>query len=155
MKIVIAADHGGFNLKQGIILYLEKKGADVIDCGIYDLETADYPDYAEMAAKEVLRGDADLGILICGTGIGMCISANKIGGIRCALCTDPFMARMARMHNNANMLALGGRVTGCGLAEDIVDAFLNAEFESGGRHERRVAKITGIEKKYGGGNDNG
>ena len=146
MKIAIGADHGGFGLKEDIIKHLKEDGIDVIDCGIYKVESVDYPDYAESVAKQILSGNAEFGIVICGTGIGISVSANKIKGIRCALCTDPFMSKMARMHNNANMLALGGRVIGCGLAQEIVDTFINTSFEAGGRHERRVDKIMKLEK---------
>lgn len=146
MRIAIGADHGGIDLKEEIIKHLKNNKVDVIDCGIYKIESVDYPDYAESVAKQILSCNAELGIAICGTGIGISIAANKIKGIRCALCTDPYMSRMARMHNNANMLALGGRVVACGLAEEIVDVFINTSFESGGRHENRVKKIMKLEK---------
>lgn len=145
MKIAAGSDHGGFILKQQIICHLEKKGIEVIDCGVQNCDSVDYPDYAKLAAGYVNSGEALFGIVICGTGIGISISANKIKGIRCALCTDSYMAKMARMHNDANMLALGGRVVGEGLALDIVDAFLDAGFESGGRHQIRVDKIMKLE----------
>jgi len=144
MKIVLASDHGGFELKEEIKTHLIKKGYDVIDIGVKDTQSVDYPDYGKRAALMVAGQEADRGIIVCGTGIGISIAANKVKGIRCALCTNEYMARMSRMHNNANMLALGGRVVGRGLALDIVDAWLSAEFE-GGRHEIRINKIRDIE----------
>jgi len=146
MKIAIGADHGGFVLKKEIVQHLEAMDIEVIDCGTYSSRSVDYPDYAVAAAEKVTSGEALFGIVICGTGIGISISANKVKGIRCALCTDTYMARMARQHNDSNMLALGGRVVGGGLASDIVDAFLSFEFETGGRHQTRVGKIMDIEK---------
>ena len=144
MKIVLASDHGGFELKEAIKKHLIKKGYDINDIGVNDTKSVDYPDYGKRAAMMVAGKEADRGIIICGTGIGISIAANKVKGIRCALCTNEYMARMSRMHNNANMLALGGRVTGIGLAEDMVDVWLSTEFE-GGRHENRVNKIMDIE----------
>lgn len=144
MRIVLASDHGGFELKEAIKIHLIKKGYYINDIGVDDTKSVDYPDYGKRAAMMVAGGEADKGIIICGTGIGISIVANKIKGIRCALCTNEYMARMSRMHNNANMLALGGRVTGIGLAADIADVWLSTEFE-GGRHENRVNKITDIE----------
>lgn len=144
MRIVLASDHGGFELKEAIKKFLTKKGYDINDIGVYDTKSVDYPDYGKRAAFMVAGKEADKGIIICGTGIGISIAANKIKGIRCALCTNEYMARMSRMHNNANMLALGGRVTGIGLAIDMVDVWLSTEFE-GGRHENRVNKIMDIE----------
>lgn len=147
MKIALGSDHGGFGLKQEIISHLEKKGYEIKDYGTYSTESCDYPDFALKAAEGVAGKECDLGILVCGTGIGISIAANKVPGIRAALCSDTFSAHATREHNNANILALGERVVGKGLALDIVDAFLNAEFE-GGRHQKRVDKITDIEKKY-------
>ena len=144
MKIVLASDHGGFELKEAIKEHLRKEGYDLNDIGVYDTKSVDYPDYGKKAALMVAGNEADKGIIVCGTGIGISIAANKVKGIRCALCTNEYMARMSRMHNDANMLALGGRVTGAGLATEIVDAWLSAEFE-GGRHENRVNKIMDIE----------
>jgi len=144
MKIVLASDHGGFELKEAIKKHLIKKGYDINDIGVNDTKSVDYPDYGKKAALMVAGKEADRGIIICGTGIGISIAANKVKGIRCALCTNEYMARMSRMHNNANMLALGGRVTGIGLAEDMVDVWLSTEFE-GGRHEIRVNKIMDME----------
>jgi ribose 5-phosphate isomerase B len=144
MKIVLASDHGGFELKEEIKKHLIEKGYCVIDIGVKDTQSVDYPDYGKRAALMVADKEVDSGIIICGTGIGISIAANKVKGIRCALCTNEYMAKMSRMHNNANMLALGGRVLGIGLSLSIVDAWLSAEFE-GGRHENRVNKIMDIE----------
>ncbi len=144
MKIVLASDHGGFELKEAIKEHLINKGHDLYDIGVYDTKSVDYPDYGKRAALMVANKEAEKGIIVCGTGIGISIAANKVKGIRCALCTNEYMARMSRMHNNANMLALGGRVTGVGVAIDMVDAWLSTEFE-GGRHENRVNKIMDIE----------
>lgn len=148
MRIVIGADHGGYGLKEAVKRHLLAAGHEVHDVGTHDGQTSvDYPDYALPVARAVVKGEYDLGIVICGTGIGISIAANKVRGARAALCTDPYMARMARMHNDANILALGGRVIGEGLALDIVDAFLGASYE-GGRHARRVAKIADIETTF-------
>lgn len=148
MKIAVASDHGGYALKTAIVSYLEQNGHAVTDYGTCGIESVDYPDYGLTVAEAVAQGECERGIIVCGTGIGISISANKVPGIRAALCTDTFMARMSREHNNANVLALGQRVLGEGLALDIVDVWLKAEFQRGGRHEVRVQKIGGIEKKY-------
>lgn len=147
MKIALGSDHGGINLKNTIIKHLESKGIQIKDFGTYSSESCDYPDFALAVSEAVAAKKFELGILICGTGIGISISANKVPGIRAALCNDTFSAHATREHNNANILAMGERVVGPGLALDIVDAFLNAKFEEG-RHSRRVDKITDIEKKY-------
>lgn len=147
MKIALAADHGGYALKEELKKHLEKRGIEYEDLGTYSTESVDYPDYALKAAEAVAAGKFDFGIVVCGTGIGISIAANKVPGIRCALCHDTFSARMTRMHNDANMLAFGGRVIGAGPMCDIVDAFLGASFE-GGRHAKRVEKIRKIEEKY-------
>jgi len=147
MKIAIGSDHGGLRLKKEVIKHLEKKNIEVRDYGTYTEDSCDYPDFAEKVAEAVVTKEYDYGILICGTGIGISISANKIPGIRAALCSDTFSAHATREHNNANILAMGERVVGTGLALDIVDAFLGSTFE-GGRHENRVNKIMEIEKKY-------
>lgn len=143
-KIAIGADHGGYELKNIILEHLRQAGYTVEDFGTNSPESVDYPDYAYQVARGVAAGDYDLGILICGTGIGMSIAANKIVGVRAAVCGDTYSARMSRLHNNANILCLGGRVVGPGLALDIVDVWLSTEFE-GGRHARRVEKIRQIE----------
>ncbi len=144
MMIALACDHGGFALKEGIRAYLERKGLAYQDFGCYSTESVDYPLFAQAAAKAVAGGACDRGIVICTTGIGISISANKVRGIRCALCTDPLSAEMTRRHNDANMLALGAGITGPNLAERIVEVFLNTEFE-GGRHARRVQQMMDIE----------
>lgn len=145
MKIAIGSDHGGVHLKKSIREYLEKKGYEVEDFGTMTEDSVDYPDYAKKVAEVVASGKIDKGILICGTGIGISIAANKVKGIRAALCGDVFSARMSREHNDANILCMGERVLGIGLAETIVDTWLSAEFQ-GGRHERRVNKIMDLEK---------
>lgn len=144
MKIVLACDHGGFQLKEAVKEHLISNDYDVLDIGVYNTDSVDYPDFGKKAAELVANKEADKGIVICGTGIGISIAANKVKGIRCALCTNEYMAKMARMHNNANMLALGERVLGKGVGLSIVDAWLSTEFE-GGRHEYRVNKIMDIE----------
>ncbi|MDF2656515.1 MAG: rpiB [Bacillota bacterium] len=138
MKIALAADHGGFELKGKVKSYLLGKGYDVLDLGCDNGEVSvDYPNYGKLCGETVVKGDADKGIVICGTGIGISIAANKVKGIRCALCTNVFMAEMASKHNNANILSLGGRVLDTELALEIVETWLTTEFE-GGRHQRRV-----------------
>ena len=145
--LAIGCDHGGFNLKPVIIKYLEDHNIAYKDFGTFSSESCDYPDYALKVAEAVASGECEKGILICGTGIGVSIAANKVKGIRAALCGDVFSAKATRAHNNANILTLGERVTGPGLALEIVDAFLNTNFD-GGRHAVRVNKITEIENKY-------
>lgn len=145
MKIVLACDHGGFELKEAVREHLTKNGYNIIDIGVYNTDSVDYPEFGKNAAEMVANKEVDKGIIFCGTGIGISIAANKVKGIRCALCTNEFMAKMSRMHNNANMLALGERVLGKGVAIGIVDAWLSTEFE-GGRHENRVNKLMDIEK---------
>ncbi len=144
--IAIASDHGGFELKQEIMKHLTELGLEHKDYGTYTTDSCDYPVYGEAAARAVASGECDRGIIICGTGIGISITANKIKGIRAALCADCYSAEFTRLHNDANILALGARTTGSGLALKIVDTFLNTEFE-GGRHARRVALISEIEEK--------
>ncbi|MBL0226406.1 MAG: ribose 5-phosphate isomerase B [Geobacteraceae bacterium] len=145
--IVIGSDHGGLSLKSALKSYLERRGCTVADAGTDNDSSVDYPDFGLKVAEMVISGAAELGVLICGTGIGMSIAANKVPGIRAALVTDVFMARMAREHNNANILVLGGRVLDEQKACDLVGAWLDAAFE-GGRHQGRLDKITEIEKKY-------
>lgn len=142
--IALGSDHAGYPLKEHIKEYLTKKGIEVMDLGCNSLDSVNYPDYGEKVAVAVAKGQAERGIVICGTGIGISISANKVPGIRAALCTNGYMARMTRLHNDANVLAMGARVVGAGVAEDIVDLFLETEFE-GGRHKTRVDMITRIE----------
>lgn len=146
MKIVIASDHGGYNLKELIKENLTNKGYVIDDLGAYCNDSVDYPEYGKKAAEAVAKGEADKGIVVCGTGIGISISANKVKGIRCALCSDVYSAKMARAHNDSNMIALGGRVVGVDLALEIVNAWLATDFD-GGRHLRRVNKIMEIEGK--------
>ena len=143
--IAIGCDHGGINLKNYIEKFLEKKGLEYKDMGTYDTNSCDYPDIAKAVCSLVVSGECEKGILICGTGIGMSMAANKIDGIRAAHVTDTYSARMTKEHNNANVICLGERITGCDLALDIVDAYLSAEF-SGGRHETRVNKVMELEK---------
>ncbi|KNY28522.1 ribose 5-phosphate isomerase B [Pseudobacteroides cellulosolvens] len=145
--IGIGSDHGGFNLKTEIIKFLKEKGYEVKDFGTYSTESVDYPDFGQAVTEAVSEGECDKGIVICGTGIGISIAANKVKGIRAALCTDTYMARMSREHNNANILALGERVVGIGAALDIVETWLDTEF-AGGRHQLRLDKIAQIEEKY-------
>ena len=140
IKIAIGSDHGGFEYKASIIKALQVKGYDVVDMGTYSPESCDYPIIAKKVARAVVKGDFEKGILVCGTGIGMSMAANKVKGIRAAVCGDTFSARATRAHNNANILCLGQRVVGEGLALDIVDIWLTTKFE-GGRHERRVNMI--------------
>ena len=140
MKVIIASDHGGVKLKRSVFEMLKAQGVDVTDFGPDTDESVDYPDYAQPVAEKVSDGEFDRAILICGTGIGMSISANKVKGVRCALVHDSFSAKAARQHNNSNMLAMGERVIGPGLANEIAIIWLNTEYE-GGRHERRVSKI--------------
>ena len=143
-KIAIACDHGGFELKKDIIKHIEAKGYEVCDFGCDSAASVDYPDYALPASLAVAKGECDLGILICGTGIGMSLCANKVKGIRAACCSDTFSVRMTRLHNDANVLCLGARVIGEGLAIELVDIFLDTEAE-GGRHAARVDMIREIE----------
>lgn len=145
-KIAIASDHAGFELKEKIKEHLISLGYEVIDLGTNSHESVDYPDYAEKLAVKVSSGEVSEGILCCGTGIGMSIAANKIPGVRAGVAVNEFMARMAREHNNANVLCLSGRLTDPETAKKLVDVWLNAKFE-GGRHERRVKKISEIEKR--------
>ncbi len=148
MIVGLASDHGGFLLKEDIKQYLENKKIQYVDLGAYSEESVDYPEFAEKAAKAVVSGQCNQAIIFCGTGIGISISANKVPGIRCAVVSDVFSAKMSKAHNNANMLALGGRVVGKGLAFEIVEAWLNTEFSGECRHEKRVNKINEIENKY-------
>ena len=139
--IALGCDHGGYELKQEIIAYLKEQGIAYQDYGCDSTEAVDYPVYAKKVAKAILSGECEKGILICGTGIGISITANKIKGIRAALCTDCYMAEMTRLHNDANILAMGGRVVGGGLAVKIVDTFLHTEFSGNPRHANRIAQM--------------
>ncbi len=147
MKVAIGCDHGGYNLKMSVIEYLKKIDVEVIDFGTdNDKDSVDYPEFAKEVCKRVVDKDVDFGILVCGTGIGMSIAANKIDGIRCAVLSDTFSARMTKMHNDANVISLGERVLGKGLAIDIVKAYMSVEFE-GGRHQNRIEKVMELEHK--------
>jgi len=143
-KITVGCDHAAYELKKKVIAHLSERGYEVIDVGTHSTDSCDYPTFAQAVCKNIQNGVTELGILICGTGIGMSMAANKHKGIRAAACSDTFSARLTRMHNNANVLCFGERVVGVGLACDLVDAFLDAEFE-GGKHARRVDMITEIE----------
>ena len=145
MKIAIGCDHGGYLLKQDVLIWLEEHDIDVEDFGCFNRDSVDYPAYGEKVGRAVASGEADYGIVICTTGIGISIAANKVKGIRCAHCTDVLSAEMTRRHNNANVLAMGAGIVGPNLAERIVDTFLATEFE-GGRHERRVNLISAMEE---------
>ena len=147
MKIALGSDHGGFGLKQSLIPFLQGRDIEVADAGTNSEDSVDYPDFAERVALLVAHGEADAGILVCGTGIGISIAANKVPGIRAALATDTFMARMAKEHNNANILVLGGRVIDETVAQELTTAWLDASFE-GGRHQKRLDKIAQLEQKY-------
>lgn len=148
MKIAVACDHGALNLKKAIIAYLTENGYEYEDFGTYTTDSCDYPDYALPAAEAVASGKCDKGIVVCSTGIGVSIVANKVPGVRCAHCHDAYCAKFTRLHNDSNMLAMGEKVVGVGYALQIVETFLTTEFE-GGRHQRRIDKITAIEHKYG------
>lgn len=148
MKIAVACDHGGLNLKGTLIAYLRKNGHEVKDFGTYDGVSCDYPDFALQAAESVASGECERGIVVCSSGIGVSIVANKVPGIRCAHCHDTYCAKYTRLHNDANMLAFGEKVVGVGLMEEIVALFLTTEYEGGERHDRRIAKIKAIEEKY-------
>ncbi|KUK12082.1 MAG: Ribose-5-phosphate isomerase [Moorella sp. 60_41] len=154
MRIALGSDHGGYHLKEEIKKFLEEAGVLYRDFGCFNPEAVDYPDYARQVAEAVARGEFERGILCCGTGIGVAIAANKVPGIRAALCHDTFSARASREHNDANVLALGGRVIGPGLAREIVKTWLEAGF-TGGRHARRLAKIAALEKEYAAGRETG
>mgnify|MGYP006307046933 CR=1 FL=1 len=145
MHIAIGSDHGGYELKQAIAEFLIAESYQVLDLGVHSPESVDYPDIAALVARAIAAGEAQRGILICGTGIGVSMASNKVRGVRAALCTDCYMARMAREHNDAHILCLGGRVLGAGSALDIVQVFLDSEFQ-GGRHARRVNKINALEE---------
>ena len=139
--IALGCDHGGYELMQEVIKYLEEHGLEYKNYGTYSTDSCDYPDYAKKVAEAILAGECEKGILICGTGIGISITANKFKGIRAALCSDCFSAEATRLHNNANILAMGGRVVGPGLAVKIVDTFLDTPFSGDERHIRRINMI--------------
>jgi ribose 5-phosphate isomerase B len=143
MKIVVGSDHAGYALKEALKQRLTERGHEVLDVGTAGPESVDYPDYGARGAEAVARGEVERGVLICGSGIGMCIAANRFPGVRAVLAHNIWAARMARAHNNANVLCLGERITALGLALDILDVFLETPFE-GGRHQRRVDKLTAL-----------
>lgn len=144
MRIAMASDHGGFVLKEELKAWLAEQGHEVEDFGCHSTDSCDYPDFAQAAARAVAAGTCERGIVICTTGIGVSMAANKVHGVRCALCTDPWSAEMTRRHNDANMLAIGAGFTGKNLAERMVEVFLSTDFE-GGRHARRVNKLNAIQ----------
>ena len=145
MEIAIGSDHIGYPLKMHILKYLREKEHTVVDCGTDSEERCDYPVYGQRVARMVQAGEAEAGILICGTGVGISLAANKMRGIRAVVCSESYSAALARQHNNANVLAFGARVVGQAVAEQIVDAFLAAQYE-GGRHQRRIDMLSAIEK---------
>jgi len=146
MRVHVGSDHAGFEMKEALKPYFERRGIELTDVDPDSDESVDYPEYAEKVARGVADGDADLGVLICGSGIGMAIAANKVPGVRAATVTEPELAKMSRQHNNANVIALGGRYIPRQTAEDILDAFFDTEFE-GGRHQRRVDEIADLEQR--------
>ena len=143
MKIAVGCDHGGLEHKNAIAEHLKSEGFEVEDFGIYENKSVDYPEIALKVANSIKNGENELGILVCGTGIGMSLAANKVNGIRAAACSEHFSAKYTRLHNNSNILCLGGRVIGIGTALELCDIFVNTEFE-GGRHARRVAQLDAI-----------
>lgn len=146
MKIAIGNDHGAVDYKNTIKEMLEKEGYEVINCGTDSYESCDYPDYGKVVGEKVVNKEADYGIVICGTGIGISIAANKVHGVRCALCTNTTMAHLTREHNDANVLAMGQRIIGIETAKDIVNTFLTTPFSNGERHIRRIEKIAEMDK---------
>jgi ribose 5-phosphate isomerase B len=146
MKVAIGSDHGGFDLKEAVSAVIRELGHEVVDKGVHDRTSVDYPDFAAKVAEAVVTGECERGVLICGTGIGMSIAANKVPGIRAALCNEIFSAQMAREHNDANILCLGARVVGPSVAEGIVRAYFTSSF-AGGRHANRVAKLKALDEQ--------
>lgn len=146
MKIAIGCDHGGLEHKDAIVAHLKERGFEVKDSGIYENHSVDYPDIAVKVCADIVSGECERGILVCGTGIGMSLAANKVKGIRAAAVSEHFSAKYTRLHNDSNVLCLGGRVIGVGTALELVDLFVDTEFE-GGRHENRVNKVMAIEKE--------
>ena len=145
MRVDIGADHGGFALKEAVKSHLLAAGHEVVDVGTSSEDSVDYPDYAVAVARAVARGEAEFGVLVCGTGLGMAIAANKVPGVRAVPVTDPEFARLAREHNDANVIALSGRFSETDKALEVLDTFLNTPFDGGGRHSRRIEKIADIE----------
>ena len=149
MKIVLGCDHAGYNMKDAVKKHIESKGYEVVEVGTFSSDSCHYPKFASAACKKILDGECELGVLICGTGIGMSIAANKHNGIRAACCSEPYSAQLTRQHNDANVLCFGARVVGLGTALTLVDAFIGTEYE-GGRHQRRVDLVNQIEKDEAG-----
>ena len=145
MKIAIGCDHGAFDLKNAVVKHLQGRGHEVCDFGCYSLDSCDYPDFAEAAAKAVASGECEKGIVLCTTGIGISIAANKVKGIRCALLSDPLSARMTREHNDTNMMAMGAGIVGKNLALEIVDTWIGTEFSGEAKHQRRIDKVMALE----------
>ena len=148
MKISIGCDHGGLTLKNAVVDWLKSNGYEVVTFGTDTFASCDYPEFAMKAAEAVANGECDFGIVVCTTGIGISIAANKVPGIRCALCSEPLSAKMTRLHNDANMLALGGGMIGINLGLEIVKTFLETPFSEEEKHVRRIGKIKAIEEKY-------
>jgi len=148
MRIVVGSDHGGYSLKREVIAGLRQDGHDLLDVGTDSVEAVDYPDFAEAVAAAVIDGRAERGVLICGSGVGACIAANKIPGVRAAICHDAYSAHQGVEHDNMNILVLGGRIVGTALALDLVRAFVAARYTAEERHARRLAKVTAIEQRY-------
>ena len=148
MKIAVACDHGGLNLKNKMIDYVKSLGHEIVDFGTMTTDSCDYPDFAAAAAEAVANGSCERGIVVCSSGIGVSIVANKVPGIRCAHCHDLYCAKYTRLHNDANMIAFGEKVVGEGMMQELVFTFLTTPFEGGERHERRLAKIKALEEKY-------
>lgn len=149
MRIVVGSDHGGYSLKQDVADALRRDGHEVLDVGTNSVEPVDYPDYAEAVGKAVLDGRAERGVLICGSGVGACVAANKLPGIRAAICHDSYSAHQGVEHDNMNILVLGGRIVGPELAHDLVRAYVAARFTAEDRHVRRLAKVTALEHRFG------
>ena len=148
MRLAIGSDHAGFNLKNQLIAFIRGLGHDVVDVGTFTADPVDYPDYAEALGRAVLDGAAERGVLICGSGVGACVAANKRPGIRAAICHDSYSAHQGVEHDNMNILVLGGRIVGAALAHDLVRVFVAARYTAEERHARRLAKVTAIEQRY-------
>ena len=148
MKIAVACDHGGLLLKNAVMNWMAENGYEAVDFGTDSAASCDYPDFALKAAEAVAGGECAFGVVVCTTGIGISIAANKVRGVRCALCSEPFSAKMTRLHNDANMLALGGGIVGVNLGTEIVKTFLQTPFSAEEKHARRISKIAAIEEKY-------
>jgi RpiB/LacA/LacB family sugar-phosphate isomerase len=149
MRIVVGADHAGFQLKQAVAAYLRRRGHDIVDVGTTSEEPVDYPDYADVVAQALLEGKAERGVLICGSGVGASVAANKIAGIRAGLCHDPYSAHQGVEHDDMNVIVLGARVIASELACELLERFLAAQFNGEERHRRRVEKIKALEKRHG------